>query len=92
VSKILFIPVSVLGSLAAGFLGKKAFEQIWGLVDKEEPPESKHRETSWLKLILALAIEGAIFRALRGLFDHGARRGFARLTGTWPGQERPEPE
>jgi len=91
-SKVLFIPVSVLGSLAAGFVGKKIFDQIWGLIDKDEPPEPKHRETRWLKLIAALALEGAIFRAVRGLFDHGARRGFAKLTGTWPGQERPEPE
>jgi hypothetical protein len=91
-SKVFFIPLSVLGSLVAGFVGKKVFEQIWGLVDKEEPPDPKHRETSWVKLIAALALEGAIFRAVRGLFDHGARRGFARLTGTWPGQERPEPE
>ena len=91
-NKVLFIPVSVAGSLVAGFVGKKVFEQIWGLVDKEEPPDPKHRETTWLKLLAALALEGAIFRAVRGLFDHGARRGFARFTGTWPGQERPEPE
>jgi hypothetical protein len=92
VSRILFIPMSVLGGVLAGFVGKKVFEQIWGLVDEEEPPDSKHRETTWLKLIAALALEGAIFRAIRGLFDHGARRGFARLTGTWPGEKRPEPE
>jgi Protein of unknown function (DUF4235) len=91
-SKVLFIPVSVAGSLAAGFVGKKLFEQIWGLIDKEEPPEPKHREISWAKLFAALALEGAIFRAVRGLFDQAARRGFAKLTGTWPGEERPEPE
>ena len=44
-SKILFIPVSVLGGLVAGFVGKKVFEQVWGLIDEEEPPEPKHRET-----------------------------------------------
>ena len=91
-AKIMFIPVSVVGGLAAGFVGKKIFEQIWGLIDKDEPPDSKHRETTWIKLIAALALEGAIFRAVRGLFDHAARRGFARTTGTWPGKERPEPE
>jgi Protein of unknown function (DUF4235) len=92
VSKILFIPVSVLGSLMAGLVGKKAFEQVWGLIDKEEPPEPKHRQTSWAKLITALALQGAIFAAVRGLFDHAARRGFARLTGSWPGKEQPETE
>jgi hypothetical protein len=92
VSKILFIPVSVLGSLVAGFVGKKTFERVWGLIDKEEPPEPKHRQTSWAKLIAALALQGAIFAAVRGLFDHAARRGFVRLTGSWPGKEQPEPE
>jgi hypothetical protein len=91
-SKIMFIPVSVLGGIAAGFVGKKLFEQVWGLIDEEEPPDSKHRDTSWPKLLAALALEGAIFRAVRGVFDHGSRRSFARFTGTWPGEERPEPE
>jgi Protein of unknown function (DUF4235) len=92
VSKALFIPVSLLGGLVAGVVGKKIFEQIWGVVAENEPPDPKHREISFAKLIAALALEGAIFRAVRGIFDHASRRGFARLTGTWPGQERPEPE
>ena len=37
--KILFVPASVLGGIAAGFVGKKLFEQAWGMIDDEEPPE-----------------------------------------------------
>ena len=88
--KLAFIPVSIAGGLLAGLIGKKVFEQLWGLVDEEEPPEPEHREISMVKLALALILEGAIFRLIRGLFDHGARRGFARLTGSWPGEESPE--
>ena len=40
----------------------------------------------------ALLLEGAIFRLVRGLADHGARHSFAKATGSWPGEERPEPE
>jgi len=40
----------------------------------------------------ALLVEGAIFRLVRGMADHGARHSFAKVTGTWPGEERPEPE
>jgi hypothetical protein len=43
-------------------------------------------------LVAALLFEGAIFRLVKGLTDHGARRAFARTTGTWPGEEEPEPE
>lgn len=90
--KLVFTPFSIAVGLLAGFVGKKIFEQIWGLIDDEEPPDAKHREISFPKLIAALLFEGAIFRLVKGLTDHGARRGFARMTGTWPGEEEPEPE
>jgi hypothetical protein len=73
------------------FIGKKAFEGLWGIFDHEEAPDPKHREIDLKKLIPALVLEGAIFRAVRGLFDHGSRRAFTKVTGSWPGEERPEP-
>ena len=42
--------------------------------------------------IPALIIEGALFRVVRGLADHCTRHGFAKLTGAWPCEERPEPQ
>jgi uncharacterized protein DUF4235 len=88
--KVAFVPISILGGLLAGLLGQKAFEVIWGKVDEQEPPQPEHREVSLPKLAIALIIEGAIFRLVKGLFDHAARRGFARMTGAWPGEESPE--
>lgn len=90
--KFLFLPISILGSLLAGFVGKKIFDQVWGLVDQEEPPDSKHLEISWGKLLVAAAVQGAIFRAVKEATDHGTRRAFMNLTGSWPGERRPEPE
>ncbi len=90
--KLFFIPVSILSGLLAGLVSKKVFEKLWGLVDGQEPPDAEHREISLPKLAAALAVEGAIFGVARGLADHGARSGFARATGTWPGQEAPDPE
>ena len=88
--KFLFLPFSIVAGLIAGFLSKKLFDGIWGLVDAEEAPEAEHKEISIPKLALALAIEGAVFRAVRGLVDHSARQGFYRVTGSWPGDEAPE--
>jgi hypothetical protein len=89
-SKLLFIPFSIAGGLAAGFAAKKAFDLAWGLIDDEEAPEPDQRDVSWGKLATALALEGAIFRVTRGLADRGSRLGFFRLTGSWPGEEEPE--
>jgi hypothetical protein len=88
--KLLFLPFSIVSGLIAGFLSKKVFDGVWRLVDEEEAPEAEYKEISIAKLALALALEGAIFRAVRGLVDHQARRGFYNLTGSWPGDEAPE--
>jgi hypothetical protein len=90
--KFLFIPFSIVGGLIAGFISKQLFDALWGLIDDEEPPDSEHRQISVGKLVLAAAIEGAIFRAVRKLVDHESRRAFAGTLGTWPGEERPQPE
>jgi hypothetical protein len=90
--KFIFAPIGIVLGLIAGMLGSKIFERIWALIDEEEPPKPEHREFSWPKLVVALLIEGAIFRLVKGLVDHGSRTSFAKLTGSWPGEERPEPE
>jgi hypothetical protein len=90
VSKLLFLPVSLGTGLVAGLIGKKVFGAIWGLIDDEEPPKAEHRNVDPVKLVLALAIDGAVFALIRGLVDHGSRRAFTRVTGSWPGEEEPE--
>jgi len=90
--RLLFAPFSIIAGLLAGFLGKKLFEQVWALIDDEEPPESENRQATWGKVIAAAAIEGAIFRATKEAVDRGARVAFANTTGTWPGNERPDQE
>ncbi len=90
--KFLFLPVSIVSGLVAGMVGKKIFERVWAVFDDEDPPSPKHREISIVKLVAALAVEGAIFRAVRGATDHVMRRSFSRVLGSWPGEERPEPQ
>ena len=92
VVKFLFIPFSIISGLLAGFVGKKIFDQLWSVVDDEEPPESEHRDATWGKVIAAAALQGAVFRATKIAVDRGSRTAFASLTGTWPGEERPQPE
>jgi hypothetical protein len=90
--KFLFLPFSIAAGIVAGFLSKKLFDAIWGAIDDEEPPSSDHLEIDLKKMLLAEALQGAIFRATRKLVDHQARLAFLRTVGTWPGEERPEPE
>ena len=87
-----FTPIGLVVGLAAGQLAKKIFDKVWGLVHDEEAPRPKHREVAVVTMLLALLVEGAIARVVRGMVDHGTRHGWAQLTGAWPGEERPEEE
>jgi hypothetical protein len=88
--KLLFAPIGIAAGLVAGFLAQKGFERAWGLFDEEEPPAPDQRHASYPKLVAALALEGAVFRLTKGLVDHFVRGGFARATGSWPGELSPE--
>jgi hypothetical protein len=90
-SKLLFLPVSIGTGILAGLLSRKTFELIWSAVDDQEPPQAEHRRVGIPKLALALSVEGALFRLVKGLVDHASRKGFAGVTGVWPGEEGPEP-
>ena len=89
--KIVFIPMSVAAGLIAGAITTRIFERIWSDFDEEEAPEPGHREINWPKLIVALLVEGAIFRLVKGITERGSRKGVYKLTGAWPGEERPDP-
>jgi Protein of unknown function (DUF4235) len=90
-SKILFLPFGVIGGLISGAIGKRAFKRIWALVDNGDPPDPARRDAAWGKLILALMLEGAIFRAVRGAVDRASRQSVSKLTGSWPGVTETQP-
>ena len=88
--KVLFIPISVAAGLIAGKISQKVLNQIWGMFDEEEPPDSKDRDIAWAKLAIAAMLQGAIFRLMKEVSDHYTRRAFYRTTGKWPGEKKPE--
>ena len=88
--KLIFAPIGILAGLLAGFAAQKGFEKLWAVFDEEDAPGPEDREVSFPKLIAALVVEGAVFRLVKGLVDHGTRSGFARMTGRWPGEDPAE--
>lgn len=88
ISKILFAPFGMIGGLVAGLLGKRVFQAAWGLIDDRDPPRATESEARWGRVVVALALQGAIFTASRGVVDRMLRKGFSYLTGYWPGQRR----
>ena len=43
-------------------------------------------------MIAAAAVQGVIFKVVRVIVDRYGAIGWRYLTGTWPGEKRPDPE
>jgi hypothetical protein len=87
-----FTPFSVLIGLLSGILASKIFEFVWSKIDDEDAPDPKFRSQPYTKLTIALIVQGAIQRLVRGYVDHGLRIAWARTIGEWPGDEEPQPD
>ena len=81
----------VLGFLAA-FAGRKLFDFVWTKFDDEEPPEPTTEMATWGKVVAAAAVQGLIFRTTKVVVDRYGAIGWRHLTGTWPGEKRPDPD
>ncbi len=83
--KLWYRPVSILIRISAGVLTGMAFRQVWKLVTHDDAaPDPTDPERAWVEILVAAAIEGAIFAAVRAALDRGADKGVRRLTGSSP--------
>jgi uncharacterized protein DUF4235 len=90
--KLLYKPFGIILGIVAGLIGRQIFNFAWGKIDDQEPPEATTEEAQVAKVILAAALQGAIFAAVRAAVNRSGAKGYAHLTGVWPGEERPDPE
>ena len=84
-SRVLFTPFSIIGSLIAGLAARKVFEKVWSLIDDEEPPEAGEERERITRILVAAVLQSAVFAAARVVFDRQARKAFRGVTGSWPG-------
>ena len=90
--KLIYKPFGIILGIVAGLLGKKVFDFVWTKIDDEDPPKATTEQTSWPKLLSAAAVQGVIFKTTRVAVDRAGAKGFYNLTGTWPGEKRPDPD
>ena len=87
-AQILYRPWGLVASLLGGLLAGQIFQQVWKRLDpdsSDDPPTPLQSEYRLPKILVAALIQGAIFSAVRALFNRGGARVFERWTGEWPG-------
>ena len=85
-AKLAYRPVGLIAGLVAGAISGAIFKQVWKLVAKEDDaPTALQSDYKMREVVLAAAIQGAIFAATKAAVDRAGARGFTKLTGSWPG-------
>ena len=85
-AKLAYRPVGLIAGVLAGALSGAVFKQVWKHVsDAEDAPSALQSEYRMREVVIAAAIQGAIFAATKAAVDRAGARGFKHLTGAWPG-------
>ena len=85
-AKLVYRTFGLGAGILAGVIYGLVFKQLWKRVSGEEDaPDALQSEYSMHEVVLAAAIQGAIFAATKAAIDRAGARGFTKLTGSWPG-------
>jgi hypothetical protein len=91
--KLLYKPVGVLVSVLGGVVAGAIFKRVWKVAaGEEEAPKATDARRGWREVLIAAALQGAIFAVVKAALDRGAATGTRRLTGVWPGEGEPSVE
>ncbi|MCC0100467.1 DUF4235 domain-containing protein [Streptomyces flavotricini] len=84
-SKIAYKPVGLVLGALSGMIAGAAFKQAWKIVEGDgDAPDATDEDRPWNQILLAAAIQGAIFSVVKAAVDRSGAVAVRRLTGTWP--------
>ncbi|MFD6911520.1 DUF4235 domain-containing protein [Streptomyces virginiae] len=85
-SKIAYKPIGLALGAASGMIAGTVFKQAWKVLEGEgDAPDATDEDRPWKQILLAAAIQGAIFAVVKASVDRSGAVAVRRLTGTWPG-------
>jgi hypothetical protein len=90
--KLLYKPLGMLVSVLGGVLAGAIFKRVWKTVaGGDYAPRATDVQRGWPVVLLAAALQGAIFALVKAAVDRGAAEGTRKVTGVWPGDEGGQP-
>ncbi|MGN6635839.1 MAG: DUF4235 domain-containing protein [Oryzihumus sp.] len=87
-AKVLYRPVGLAGSIIGGIVAGALFKQVWkraAVGSDGDAPKALESEYPMRQVLLAAAVQGALFAVVKAAIDRGGARAFERWTGEWPG-------
>ncbi|MBT2404781.1 MULTISPECIES: DUF4235 domain-containing protein [unclassified Streptomyces] len=82
-AKVAYKPVGLALGAGSGMISGALFKQAWKkLGHDEDAPDATDEERTWREVLLAAAVQGAIFAAVKAAVDRSGATATRRLTGT----------
>ncbi|MDX2677956.1 DUF4235 domain-containing protein [Streptomyces soliscabiei] len=86
---LVYQPVGFVLGWASGALAGLAFRKVWMAIrNEDDAPDALDRDRGWGEILLAAAVQGAIFAAARSAADRTGAKVIERSTGVWPVKEK----
>lgn len=74
---------------ASGALAGIAFRATWKAIRHEEDaPDALDKDRGWGEVLLAAALQGALFAVARSAADRTGAKAVERSTGVWPSSDK----
>jgi len=85
-AKLAYKPVGLLLGAAAGATAGLIFKQVWRVAGHDDDaPNATDEDRGWSEILIAAALQGAIFAVVKAAVDRAGAVGVRRATGYWPG-------
>jgi hypothetical protein len=82
VSRVVSRGASAVSGMLGGAIAGVIFKQVWKLASgKDDAPQATSDEYGWGEILVASAIQGAIFGVVKAAIDRSAARSIHRATG-----------
>ncbi|MEV4759298.1 DUF4235 domain-containing protein [Micromonospora sp. NPDC049559] len=83
--KLAYQPVGLVLGMTAGAVAGLVFKQVWKRVGGDgDAPDATDEDRGWGEILVAAALQGAIFAVVKAAVDRGGAIGVRRVTGRWP--------
>ncbi|MET9002459.1 MULTISPECIES: DUF4235 domain-containing protein [Amycolatopsis] len=87
-NKALYKPLSWVVGALGGILAGQVFKQVWSRVaGEDDAPDATDRDYTWRQVVVAAAVQGAIFGAVKAATERAGAVGYRKATGDWPGDD-----
>lgn len=85
-NRIAYKPVGLALGMVAGAIAGMAFDRIWRLLPGtgDDPPQAIDKDRNVAEILVAAALQGAVFAVVRAAVDRGGAHVVRRITGHWP--------